>query len=83
MYFGLTYGTVAFLDLMNRAFQNYLNSLLIVFIDYILVYSKSENENMGHLRVLFQVLNEHTPYQVSYVWILVEIGFIYWSHYLN
>ena len=47
------------MDLMNRVFQNYLDSFVIVFIDYILVYYKSENEHMGYSRVVLQVLKEH------------------------
>ena len=58
MYFGLTNASAAFMDLMNRVFCNHLDSLAIVFTDDILVYSKSENENMGHLRVVLQVLKE-------------------------
>ena len=38
--FGLTNALLAFMDLMNRVFQNYLDSFVIVFINDILVYSK-------------------------------------------
>ena len=59
MSFGLTNAPVAFMDLMYRVFRNYLDSFLIVFIDDILVYSKSEGEDMGHLRIVFKVLKEN------------------------
>lgn len=39
MPFGLTSGPAAFMDLMNRVFQSYLDRSVIVFIDDILVYS--------------------------------------------
>ena len=52
MSFSLTNAPVAFMDLMNRVFQHYLDSFVIVFIDGILVYSKNESDHMGHLRVV-------------------------------
>ena len=58
MSFGLTNASDAFMDLMNREFQNYLDLSLMVFINDILVYSKNEADPMDHLRVILQVLNE-------------------------
>ena len=40
MSFGLTNALAAFMDLMNRVFQSYLDSFLIVFIVDFLVYLK-------------------------------------------
>ena len=62
MFFGLTNAPVAFMDLMNTVFQNYLDSFFIAFIDNILVYSKNEDDHMGHLRVVLQTLKEHQLY---------------------
>ena len=59
MAFGLTNAPVAFIDLMNKVFQNYLDSFVIVFIDDILVYSKNASYNMGHFRVVLQTLKKH------------------------
>ena len=49
MSFGLTNAPAAFMDLMNRVFRPYLDIFVIVFIDNILVYSRSENEHADHL----------------------------------
>ena len=59
MFFGLTNALIAFMDLMNRVSQNYLDSFVIVFIDEILVYSKNKGDHMGYLRVVLQTLKEH------------------------
>ncbi|KAH0709311.1 hypothetical protein KY284_010738 [Solanum tuberosum] len=46
------------MDLMNREFKEYLDMFVIVFIDDILIYSRSENEQMDQLRILLQVLKD-------------------------
>jgi hypothetical protein len=48
--------------LMNDIFINYLDKFVIVFLDDILIYSKSEEENEYHLRLVLQVLREHQLY---------------------
>jgi hypothetical protein len=48
--------------LMNDIFRNYLDKFIIVFLDDILIYSKSEEEHEHHLRLVLQVLREHQLY---------------------
>ncbi|KAA3473725.1 Retrovirus-related Pol polyprotein from transposon 17.6 [Gossypium australe] len=62
MPFGLTNAPAAFMDLINRVFQQYLDQFVVVFIDDILVYSKMEKEHDKHLRVVRQVLREKQLY---------------------
>ena len=62
MPFGLTNAPTAFMDLMNRVFRDYLDRFVIVFIDDILVYSKSKKEHEYHLRLVLQRLREHKLY---------------------
>ena len=45
MLFGLTNALAAFMDLMNRVFEDFLDKFVIVFIDDILVYSKDMTEH--------------------------------------
>jgi hypothetical protein len=47
---------------MNGVFREYLDKFVIVFLDDILVYSKSEEEREHHLRMVLQVLREHQLY---------------------
>ncbi|XP_040940158.1 uncharacterized protein [Gossypium hirsutum] len=62
MPFGLTNAPTAFMDLMNRIFQSYLDQFVVVFIDDILVYSKTEAERDQHLRIVLQILREKQLY---------------------
>ncbi|KAL4038316.1 hypothetical protein IC575_001930 [Cucumis melo] len=45
MSFGLTNAPAVFMDLMNRVFREFLDTFVIVFIDDILIYSKTEAEH--------------------------------------
>jgi hypothetical protein len=60
--FGLTNAPDVFMCLMNGIFKNYLDKFIIVFLDDILIYSKSEEEHEHHLRLVLQVLREHQLY---------------------
>ena len=56
MPFGLTNVPAVFMDLMNRVFRDYLNRFVVVFIDDILVYSRSYEDHEEHLRLVLQRL---------------------------
>ena len=62
MSFRLTNTLIAFMELMNQVFRPFLDRLIIVFIDDILVYSKSEAEHAIYLRMVLQTLREHQLY---------------------
>ena len=77
MPFGLTNAPAAFMDLMHRVFQPYLDQIMVVFIDDILIYSQSEEEHEDHLRVVLQLLRDHHLYakfSKCEFW-LTEVGF--------
>ena len=54
--FGLKNAPVAFMDFVNRVFKKYLDVCVIIFIDNILVYSKTEEEHAEYLRIVVEAL---------------------------
>jgi hypothetical protein len=56
MSFGLTNAPAYFMYMMNKVFMEYLDKFVVVFIDDILVYSRSEEEHEGHLRLVLYKL---------------------------
>jgi hypothetical protein len=56
MSFGLTNASTHFMYLMNSVFMSVLDKFIVVFNDDILIYSKSEEEHVQHLRVILQRL---------------------------
>jgi hypothetical protein len=59
MSFGLTNASAYFMYLMDKVFLEYLDKFVVVFIDDILIYSRSEEE---HLHLALQKLREHRSY---------------------
>ncbi|GKA18191.1 putative reverse transcriptase domain-containing protein [Tanacetum coccineum] len=62
MPFGLTNALAVFIDLMNRVCRPYLDKFVIVFIDDILIYSKTREEHVEHLRLVLKLLKREKLY---------------------
>ena len=62
MPFRLTNAPAAFMCLMNRVFQPYLDQFVVVFVHDILIYSQSEVEHEDHPRIVLQLLRDHQLY---------------------
>src|SRR3954470_11490895 len=78
MPFGLTNAPTYFMNMMNKVFMEFLDKFVVVFIDDILIYSKSKEENEGHLRLILEKLREHKLYakfSKCEFW-LNEVGFL-------
>ncbi|WVZ75706.1 hypothetical protein U9M48_023741, partial [Paspalum notatum var. saurae] len=73
MSFGLTNAPAFFMYMMNSVFMNILDKFVVVFIDDILIYSKSEKEHEEHLWIVLNRLREHKLYTKSEVSFLDHI----------
>ncbi|GKF81798.1 putative reverse transcriptase domain-containing protein, partial [Tanacetum coccineum] len=62
MPFGLTNAPAVCMDLMNRVCKPYLDRFVIVFLDDILIYSKSRKEHEGHLKLILKLLKKEELY---------------------
>ena len=60
--FGLTNAPSYLLSMMNRVFMEFFDKFFVVFIDDILVYSKNEEEQKEHLRLVLEKLRERQLY---------------------
>src|ERR1041385_816220 len=78
MSFGLTNAPAYFMGIMNKVFMDFLDKFVVVFIDDILIYSKSEEEHKEHLRTVLERLRAHRLYakfSKCEFW-LKEVGFL-------
>jgi hypothetical protein len=62
MSFGLTNAPAYFMYLMNKVFMEYLDKFVVVFIDDILIFSKTEGEDEKHLRLVLEQLRSNQLY---------------------
>jgi hypothetical protein len=62
--FRLTNAPTTFMFLMNSIFNQYMDKFVLVFINDILVYSKTEAEHEDHLKVVLQNLRQHKLYAI-------------------
>ncbi|GKD10419.1 reverse transcriptase domain-containing protein [Tanacetum coccineum] len=60
--FSLTNALAIFMDLMKRVCRSYLDKFVIVFIDDILFYSKTQKEHVEHLRLVLELLKKEKLY---------------------
>ncbi|GJZ63956.1 ribonuclease H-like domain-containing protein [Tanacetum coccineum] len=59
---GLTNAPAVFMDLMNRVCRPYLDKFRIVFIDNMLIYIKTQEEHVEHLRLVLEFLKKEKLY---------------------
>jgi hypothetical protein len=78
MSFGLTNAPAYFIYMMNKVFMEYLDESIMVFINDILVYSRSEEAHKEHLRLVLQKLRDHKIYAKlsKYEFWLKQVAFL-------
>jgi hypothetical protein len=66
------------MNMMNKVFTEFLDKFAVVFIDDILIYSKSNEEHKKHLRLIMEKLREHKLYAKfsKCEFLLREVGFL-------
>jgi hypothetical protein len=77
MSFGLMIAPTYFMYLMNKVFMKYLDKFIVVFIDDILIFLKTEEEHETHLRLVLEKLRAHqlyTKFSKCEFW-LTEVAF--------
>jgi len=62
MPFGVTNAPTIFMDYMNRIFKPFLDKFVVVFIDDVLIYSRTREEHAEHLRTVLNILREKQLY---------------------
>jgi len=62
MSFGLTNAPAYFMYLMNSIFFEELDVFVVIFIDDILIFSKTKEEHAEHIRIVLQKLRDHRLY---------------------
>ncbi|GJS21445.1 putative reverse transcriptase domain-containing protein [Tanacetum coccineum] len=83
MPFGITNAPTVFMDLMNRVCRSYLDKFVIVFIDDILIYSKTQEEHEEYLGLVLELLKKeklYTKFSKCEFW-LQEVQFL--GHVIN
>jgi hypothetical protein len=60
--FGLTNAPAYFMNMMNKVFMEELDKFVVVFIDDILIYSKTTEEHAEHLWIVLEKLRHNQPY---------------------
>jgi hypothetical protein len=75
--FGLTNAPAYFMYLMNKVFMEYLDKFVVVFIDDILIFSKTEEEHEKHLRMVLEKLrSNYAKFSKCKFW-LTEVTFLW------
>ena len=60
--FGLTNAPATFMTLMNNIFREYLDKFIVVYLDDILIYSRTKKEHLQHIYLTLEILRKHQLY---------------------
>ena len=60
--FGLTNAPATFQSVMNDVLRDVLGKFVLVYLDDIVIFSRTEKEHLMHLEIVMQILHEHKLY---------------------
>src|SRR5271168_2955256 len=69
--------------LMNNIFRKYLDDFVIVYLDDILIYSKTKEEHLQHVHLVLETLRKHQLYAKANKYKLVRQKVEYMGHYIS
>src|SRR5438552_5955912 len=71
------------MTLMNNIFYDYLDKFVIVYLDDILIYSKTKEEHLKHLRTILETLRKHKLYAKDIKCELIKQYVEYTGHFIS
>ena len=81
--FGLTNAPAIFMMLMNNVFHEYLDKFVIIYLDDILIYSKSKEEHLQYLRQVLMILRQHKLYAKMKKCEIMQMRVEYLGHFIS
>src|SRR5271154_5507148 len=81
--FGLTNAPATFMTLMNDIFREYLDQFVVIYLDDILIYSKTKKEHLKHVRLVLEKLKEHHLYGKMSKCEFMKTKVEYLGHYIS
>src|SRR5438128_7709595 len=83
MPFGLTNAPATFMTMMNNVFHQYLDKFVIIYLDDVLIYSRTKAEHLQHLELVLKVLRQHKLYAKIAKCDIMKESVEYLGHYLS
>ena len=83
MPFGLTNAPATFMTMMNNVFHQYLDKFVIIYLDDVLIYSRTKAEHLQHLELVLKVLRQHKLYAKMAKCDIMKESVKYLGHYLS
>ena len=81
--FGLMNAPATFMTLMNDIFREHLDDFVIIYLDDILIYSKTKEEHLQHVRLVLKTLRKHHLYAKAKKCELIRRKVEYTGHYIS